>query len=55
MDQQTGVRLSIADERLNSIEGDDHVLEVGLVDFQRQIRRRQGAGNGDRPSLYAGH
>src|SRR5436190_582335 len=51
VDQQAGLRLALQDEVLDLVEGHDEILEVGLVEPQREVRGRQRAGDRDRAAL----
>ena len=47
VNNQPGVRRAALHRFENLVEGDDHGFEIGLENFQREIRGGHGAGNGD--------
>ena len=51
MDEQPGVDPAVENGVLNLVERQDDPLEVGIEQLQRQVRRRQRAGNPDTASL----
>ena len=53
VDQQSGLGLAVEHRLLNLIERHDDVLEVRLVDAQREVGRRERAGNRDAAALHA--
>src|SRR5262245_2758831 len=52
VDEQARVGLAVGDEPLDLIERHDDVLEIGLVESQREIGGRQRAGNRNPLSLH---